>query len=51
MSDAVKTGAERVAALRARRNELGLQRLEIYVHPDDRERGPEIRTQAPTAAG
>lgn len=33
-----KTSAERVAALRERRDLLGLQRLELYVHPEDRER-------------
>lgn len=27
----------RVQALRQRRADLGLQRLELYVHPDDRE--------------
>jgi hypothetical protein len=32
-----KTTAERVRALRDRRAELGLQRLDLYVHPDDRE--------------
>jgi hypothetical protein len=32
-----KSATERVAALRQRRAELGLQRLELYVHPDDRE--------------
>lgn len=33
-----KSSAERVAALRERRERLGLQRLELYVHPEDRER-------------
>jgi hypothetical protein len=32
---AVKTTAERVAALRAGRDALGLKRLELYAHPDD----------------
>lgn len=32
---AVKTTAERVAALRAARDALGLKRLELYAHPDD----------------
>lgn len=31
------TAAQRVAALRTRRAEIGLLRLELYVHPDDRE--------------
>lgn len=30
-----KTTAERVAALRAARDALGLKRLELYAHPDD----------------
>jgi hypothetical protein len=30
-----KTVAERVSALRQRREALGLTRLELYVHPDD----------------
>lgn len=30
-----KTAAERVAALRAARDALGLKRLELYAHPDD----------------
>jgi len=30
-----KTGAERVAKLRADRDALGLKRLELYAHPDD----------------
>ena len=30
-----KTTAERVAALRASRDALGLKRLELYAHPDD----------------
>jgi hypothetical protein len=32
----MKTTAQRVAELRQRRKELGLVRLELYVHPDDR---------------
>lgn len=32
---AAKTTAERVAALRAARDALGLKRLELYAHPDD----------------
>ena len=32
---AVKTTAERVAALRAARDALGLKRLELYAHPED----------------
>lgn len=34
---AAKTVAERVQALRMRREALGLTRLEVYVHPDDHE--------------
>ena len=30
-----KTAAERVAALRAARDALGLKRLELYANPDD----------------
>ena len=30
------TATQRVAALRQRRAEQGLVRLELYVHPDDR---------------
>ena len=30
-----KTGAERLQALRQRRESLGLARLELYAHPDD----------------
>lgn len=30
-----KTTSERVAALRAARDALGLRRLELYAHPDD----------------
>jgi len=30
-----KTTAERVAALRAARESLGLKRLELYAHPED----------------
>ena len=32
---AAKTTAERVAALRQRRAEQGLVRMDLYVHPDD----------------
>jgi len=32
---AAKTTAERVAALRANRDALGLKRLELYAHPED----------------
>lgn len=32
-----KTNAERIAALRQRRADLGLTRLELYAHPDDHE--------------
>jgi hypothetical protein len=38
-----KPVAERVAALRQRREAQGLTRLELYAHPDDAER---IRTYA-----
>ena len=38
-----KTTAERVAALRADRDALGLKRLELYAHPDD---WPEIKALA-----
>lgn len=38
-----KTTAERVAALRAARDALGLKRLELYAHPDD---WPAIKTLA-----
>ena len=34
---AAKTNAERIAALRQRRADLGLTRLELYAHPDDHE--------------
>jgi hypothetical protein len=34
---AAKTTAERVTAVRARRAASGLVRLELWVHPDDRE--------------
>lgn len=34
---APKTTATRVAELRRRRADLGLTRLEVYVHPDDHE--------------
>ena len=30
-----KTTSERVAALRAARDALGLKRLELYAHPED----------------
>ena len=30
-----KTSAERVTALRAARDALGLKRLELYAHPED----------------
>ncbi len=32
---APKTSAQRVQAMRQRRDALGLTRLELYVHPDD----------------
>lgn len=32
---AAKTAAERVAAMRAARDAMGLRRLELYAHPDD----------------
>lgn len=32
---AAKTTSERVAALRAARDALGLKRLELYAHPED----------------
>ena len=32
---AAKTSTERVTALRAARDSLGLRRLELYAHPDD----------------
>lgn len=32
---AAKTTSERVQALRAARDSLGLKRLELYAHPDD----------------
>ena len=32
---AAKTTAERVAALRAARDALGMRRLELYAHPED----------------
>jgi len=32
---AAKTTTERVAAMRAAREALGLKRLELYAHPDD----------------
>ena len=47
MNAAVKTSAERVAALRAARAELGLKRLEVYAHPED---WPEIQELARTRA-
>lgn len=33
--NAAKTTSERVAAMRAARDALGLNRLELYAHPDD----------------
>ncbi len=33
--NAAKTTNERVSALRAARDALGLKRLELYAHPDD----------------
>ena len=33
--NAAKTTSERVQALRAARDALGLKRLELYAHPDD----------------
>lgn len=30
-----KTGAERVAETRAKREAQGLKRIEVYAHPDD----------------
>ena len=32
---AAKTTSERVQAMRAARDSLGLKRLELYAHPDD----------------
>jgi hypothetical protein len=32
---AAKTTSERVAAMRAARDSLGLKRLELYAHPED----------------
>jgi hypothetical protein len=32
---AAATPAERVAAMRARRDALGLKRVELFAHPDD----------------
>ena len=32
---AAKTTAERVAALRAARDAMGLKRFELYAHPED----------------
>ena len=40
---APKTTSERVAKLRADRGALGLRRLELYAHPDDR---PQIKALA-----
>ena len=40
-----KTTAERVAALRAARESLGLKRLELYAHPED---WPAIKALAET---
>ncbi|HOU64488.1 MAG TPA: hypothetical protein PK861_00450 [Thermomonas sp.] len=36
-TDKPKTVNDRVKALRQRRADLGLTRLELYVHPDDHE--------------
>lgn len=33
--NAAKTTSERVAAMRAARDALGLKRLDLYAHPDD----------------
>jgi hypothetical protein len=33
--NAAKTTSERVAAMRAARDALGLKRLELYAHPED----------------
>jgi len=41
--NAAKTTSERVAQMRAARDALGLKRLELYAHPDDR---PAIKTLA-----
>ena len=41
--NAAKTTSERVATLRAARDALGLKRLELYAHPDDR---PAIKSLA-----
>lgn len=35
MTAPAKTTSERVAEMRAARDELGLSRLELYAHPDD----------------
>lgn len=43
MTSQPKTGAERVAALRAARDALGLKRLELYAHPED---WPQIKALA-----
>ncbi len=40
---APKTTAERVAAMRAARDALGLKRLELYAHPED---WPQIKALA-----
>ena len=40
---APKTGADRLAAMRAARDALGLKRLELYAHPDD---WPQIKALA-----
>ena len=34
--NAAKTTSERVQAMRAARDALGLKRLELYAHPDDK---------------
>ena len=41
--NAAKTTSERVAAMRAARDALGLKRLELYAHPED---WPQIKALA-----
>jgi len=41
--NAAKTASERVQALRAARDALGLKRLELYAHPED---WPQIKALA-----
>ncbi len=41
--NAARTTSERVAAMRAARDALGLKRLELYAHPDD---WPQIKALA-----